>query len=158
MAEEENLDFELDQIEDDEKVKRIRNLSEKVKLTSQERDEAKQKASETEARLLELEKERDFHKGFTQASAKYQGATEFQDKIWDKVKSGYDIEDATIAVLNKEGKFQAPAQAPTQQSNPAGGSAPNQVVSGEKPLSEMTLAEKRAMLLESEKRGEISWT
>ena len=117
---------------------RITQLSEKVRLTSEERDE--------KSRLLnEVTKERDFFQGFSDVVTTNPAAKDHKDDILAKVKSGYTVEDATYAVLGKAGKLGQNAPRPVESMNPAGGSAittPNQ--SGDKPISEMTLAEKRA--------------
>ena len=128
--------------------KRLRTLSSKVEKTSKERDEA-------ETARLAAEKERDFYKGFSGVSTKYPSASEFQDKILEKVNAGYDIEDATVSVLNKEGKLTAPP--PTPPANAAGGSAITDIsAGGSKTVADMTQAERRQALLDAEKRGDIS--
>ncbi len=120
---------------------RFKDLSEKVELTAKERDEATAKATA-------LEKENEFYKGFSKVSSKYEGAADHQDKILEKYTAGYDLEDATISVLAKAGKLQ---NAPTRQS-PAGGSASTAIQAGDdKPISEMTRAEKRAALEEQDR-------
>lgn len=144
MADE--LELEL---EDNDVEKRIKDLSRKVKLTSEERDEKQRLLEERDAQLGTVSKERDFFKDFSGNIAKYPQATEYQDVIKEKVMSGYTVEDATIAVLAKEGKL---TQAPTPTvppANPAGGSAPTNVSSGEKPIEEMSRDEKRAALMEA---------
>jgi uridine phosphorylase len=128
---------------------RFKDLSEKVELTAKERDEAKAAA---EAATKEME----FYKGFSKL--KYPEAADFQEKIKEKVLAGYDMEDAAISVLAKAGKLNAPQA--TRQS-PAGGSASTAVKSGdEKPVNEMTRAEKREALLELERTdpGSLSQT
>lgn len=149
MAEENELDLIVDvpqQINRDDK--RIETLSSKVKETSQQRDEAI-------AKVAASEKEVAFYKGFSGVSAKYQGAAEFQDKILEKVNAGYDLEDATVSVLNKEGKLMPPAPPPPAPA--AGGSAlVNIPENGIKSAGEMTQAERRSALLDAEKHGDIS--
>lgn len=156
MADEE-LDLELESEEDkiNRVEKRIKSLSEKVKLTSEERDElAKAKEAEATARA-NAEKERDFYKGFNQVSAKYPGASDYQDKILEKVNAGYDVEDATISILAKEGKF-TPAQPKTESERAAGGSASIGITGkAEKSPNEMTQDERRAQLMELEAKGEL---
>lgn len=157
MAEEE-LDLELDTQEQDNinKVeKRIKSLSEKVKLTSEERDTlAKAKEEEANARA-NAEKERDFYKGFNKVSTKYPGANEYQDKILEKVNAGYDVEDATISILAKEGKF-TPAQPKTESEKVAGGSASTGITGkADKSPSEMSQDERRAQLMDLEAKGEL---
>ncbi len=74
------------------------------------------------------------------------------------MNSGYDLEDATISVLAKAGKLQ---NAPQGRQSPAGGSASTAIQSGDdKPVNEMTTAEKREKLLEYERGnpGELAKT
>ena len=148
-----NLDPDQGQVKQD---KRIKDLSEKVKLTSQERDELA-KAKEEETRLrTEAEKERDFFKNFNPLVAKYPGASDFQDKIKEKVMVGYDVEDATVAILAKEGKLVIPTPTEPPKENPAGGSAVNTLSpQGNKPLNEMTREERKSALEEAIAKGEI---
>lgn len=159
MADENELDLEtIDQdIENKNKVeKRIKDLSEKVRLTSEERDEQKRHSEEQAAKVASLEKERDFLSSFGDALAKYPKASAHRDEIKDKVLKGYSVEDATISTLASKGEF-APAR-PVETVSPAGGAAAvNQpITGGQKKVSEMTRDEKRAILLEAEKRGEMS--
>lgn len=134
---------------------RIKSLSDKVRLTAEERDAAQAKIqAEAEARA-KAEKERDFYASFSDSVTKYPGASEYKSVIMEKVLSGYSTEDATIAVLAKEGKLgAAPVAQPTVN---IGGSAINLPQSGTpKPLSEMSREEKRQALRDAEARGDIS--
>src|SRR3990167_6323526 len=157
MADEES-DLELDpsQEESINKVeKRIKSLSEKVKLTSEERDELKGLNDSLTAEKHSLSKERDFYKGFNQVSAKYPGANEYQDKILEKVNAGYDVEDAAISILAKEGKF-SPTQPKVEEEKAAGGSASTAMKGGEdKTPEKMSQDERRAALLDFEAKGEF---
>jgi len=155
MADEE-LDLELDEQENINKVeKRIKSLSEKVKLTSEERDELKGLNDNLTAEKHTLSKERDFYKGFNQVSAKYPGANEYQDKILEKVNAGYEVEDATISILAKEGKF-SPVVPVVEKETVAGGSASTALKGGEgKSPEEMTQAEREATLKDYEAKGEL---
>lgn len=148
----EDLELEATQeAEEKEKInkveKRIKDLSEKVKLTSTERDEQIELVKEKDGLLTASNKERDFFKGFSTLTTKYGAASEYQDQIKEKVMSGYDVEDATISILAKEGKLEMPKEEPKKKDSPAGGSATNPTkISGEKSLDEMTRDEKRAEL------------
>ena len=162
MADE--LDLDLDEIDQNQEraskvEKRIKDLSEKVKLTSEERDEQKRLLGERDVQLADTSKERDFFKNFNPLTTKYPGSADYQDKILEKVKAGYEVEDATISILAKEGKFQGTPTPPPPRENPAGGSAVN-TITGEtdKPLNEMSRDEKRAKLLDAEVKGDISLT
>ena len=156
MDDELNLE-ELDQIETNAenklKVKnRFEQLSEKVKVTSQERDaeaEARKKAEEEKA---SIEKDRDFYKNFSALSSKYPAASEYQETIREKVNAGYTEEDATLAVLAKEGKLTNQTVAPPA---PEGGSAPTIQV-GEKSIADTTLEEKRALLEQADQSGDLA--
>ena len=125
---------------------RIRDLSGKVKDIAAERDaETKAKAEATD-RATKAEKERDFFKGFAATTSKYPAASEYQDKIREKVMGGYDIEDATVSILAREGKLTSPR---AEQKSPVGGSAvTNPVGGGDKQISEMSHEEKRKILEE----------
>ena len=152
------LDLEqLDnEIEGENKVeKRIKDLSGKVKLTAEERDTFKRQAEEEKSKSAELQRERDFYASFSDVVSSNPMAKDHKDDILAKVKGGYSVEDATFAVLGKLGKLGQPQPI---VDNPAGGSATvNQPITGEqKKPSEMTRDEKRAALLEAERRGDLS--
>lgn len=123
---------------------RITQLSDKVKATATERDDALSRAQAAE-------KERDFYAGFTDIVSTNPAAKDHKDDILAKVKSGLTVQDATFAVLGAAGKLGG-AKLP-EPANPAGGSAPTQLpASGSKPVAEMTQAERREKLSE-----EIVW-
>jgi len=153
----EDLDLELDENQENiNKVeKRIKSLSEKVKLTSEERDELKGLNESLTTEKQTLSKERDFYKGFNEISTKYPGANEYQDKILEKVNQGYNVEDATISILVKEGKF-TPAPIKVEDVKVAGGSAATAMKgdSGKSP-QEMSQDERKAALLDLESKGEF---
>ena len=158
MADELDLEQLDTEIEKDNKVeKRIKDLSEKVRLTSEERDEQKRLLGERDKKITELEKENSFNSGFADVLASHSAAKDHKDDIKAKVLAGYSIEDATFAVLGKAGKLGQPT--PPPKDNPAGGSAVTQPITGvEKTHNELTREEKRAKLLEAETRGDISIT
>jgi len=159
MADELELDLTEDNQEEiiSRKDSRIKSLSDKVKLTSEERDTLAKEKEELSAKAAALQKDADFFKGLNTLSSKYQGVHEFQDKIQEKFKSGYDLEDAAISILAKEGKYVPPAPVIERQS-PVGGSA-NTTVTGTdgKGPQEMTQAERLAALTELEAKGELSY-
>jgi len=164
MPEDETLDLEaVDQeIENKNKIEtRIKDLSEKVKLTSEERDELKTLNEEKDGKISGLEKENEFLNEFGNVLVKYPAASEFKDAIKEKVLKGYSIEDATVATLSAEGKLTpsepSPAVEPKKE-NPAGGSAPTNppASGGDKKLEDMSTPEKRALLVEAQDRGELS--
>lgn len=144
---EEELDLDLDVNEDkkneERALKRNRDLSDKLKIEA----EGREKAETERASAL---KEVDFYKNFNPLTSKYQGAGEFQDKIREKFMAGYDIEDATVSTLAKEGRLNQESPPPPKES-PAGGSAVNAIkAEGEKTVNDMTREEKRAKLMENE--------
>ncbi len=156
---EDELDLDAIEANAEEKLKaknRFQQLSEKVILTSKEKEEALAKVqSESEARV-NAEKERDFYKEFSANVSKYPAASEYQDKILEKVKGGYTPEDAMVAVLAKEGKLNM-SSAPIQQSSGQieGGSALT-TMEGNKSLEEMKLEDKLSALTELDKTGALS--
>lgn len=116
---------------------RIKQLSEKVELTSKERDEMKTLNESTT-------RERDFYKGYADIVTTHPNAKDHQEEIKEKVLKGYSVQDATFAVLGAAGKLGgAPAPAPQV----AGGSAATAMPQGgEKSPQEMTQAERREQL------------
>ena len=138
---------DLDDSSGNKVEKRIKGLSQKVKVTSDERDKL---VIERDTAKKEVE----FYSSFSNATDKYPLAKDFKDKIKEKVLAGYTVEDATVAVLASEGKLTA---TPPATESPAGGSAVNPPSSGgPKPLEEMTREEKREEVLKAVERGEIS--
>lgn len=117
---------------------RITQLSEKVKQEAEARTKA-------EAAAAEATRERDFYAKFSDLVASNPAAKDHKDDILSKVKSGYEVEDATFAVLGKAGKLGT--QARPEPENPAGGSAVTQTAQpSEKKVSEMTQDERRKAL------------
>lgn len=162
MTEELDLNLEdLDQIDQNAEQKlqvknRFQQLSEKVKTEAQGREEAETKFKVEAEGKAQAEKERDFFKNFSQLSSKYPSATSYQDQILAKVNSGYDVEDATLAILAKEGKLGV-TNMPITESRPdniTGGSASTIInETGDKRPEEMSTDEKRNALLQMEKEG-----
>lgn len=150
MADEIDLDLGTD-TEEQEQIskseKRIKSLSEKVKLTSDERDKELKAREKAEKAAEDARKEAEFYKGFNQISSKYQGAGDLQDKIREKVNAGYSMEDAARVVLMDEGKFNPPPPPPPPPpQSPIGGSAVNNLGTGEKTITDMTQEERRKEL------------
>lgn len=153
----EELDNNLEQNENINKTEeRIKDLSSKVKLTAQERDELATAKTELESQNKTLEKERDFYQSFSQNSAKFPKATEHIDEIKAKVLSGYSPEDAIVSVLNAKGELLPQDSGPVSMGPIAGGSAQTNLVGGEKSPSEMSREEMRAKLVEADKTGELA--
>ena len=153
MDDELNLDLDT---EEEEKLKaknRYEKLSEKVRLTAKEKEEAEARAVTEADKAKAMEKERDFFKDFSAQSSKYPNANEYQDKIWEKVKQGYDVEDATVAILNKEGKLNPPV---VEKESAAGGSADTSLKNDDKTPDKMTQEERFTALKELEAKGEFN--
>src|SRR3990167_1056529 len=91
--------------EPSEAQKRITQLSEKVRLTSEERDEKEKLLKAETEKSAGLEKERNFYQGFSDIVSTNPAAKDHRDEILSKVKGGYTVEDATFAVLGKAGKL-----------------------------------------------------
>ena len=123
---------------------RIQELSEKVELTSKERDEKDRLLKEMGEKYSTLEKENTFNSGFADILGSHPAAKDHKDEIKTKVFAGYSTEDAALAVLAKAGKLSAQ---PSFQQQIAGGSASTVMPqNGEKPVQEMTQAERREKL------------
>lgn len=157
------LDLDLGSTEEQEHTnkveKRIKDLSEKVRVTATERDEIKAQADKAEAEKATALKDVDFFKNFNATASQYQGALEYQDRIKEKVDLGYNMEDAMISVLAKEGKLnpQNAQTPPPPKESPAGGSATTTITnSGDKTIGELTREEKRAKLMEAESKGDLT--
>lgn len=151
------LEFDLDDNNNQEEIisrkdKKIRSLSEKYEFSEKEKSDLTRAKEEAEAKAQASEKESAFYKGFNQVASKYQGASEYQDKILEKVNAGYDIEDATVAVLNKEGKFIPQVE----REMAAGGSASTGITDNvDKTAKDMSQEDRRSLLLEMESKGEF---
>lgn len=151
---EDTLELDLSEEVPNRTEERIKNLSSKVREKATEAAEAQKKAEEAETARLAAEKERDFYASFSTSTAKFPAASEHMDAIKEKVLSGYSVEDATVAVLNAEGKLVPQEATPAPVESPLGGSAATPSL--DVPSSqELSLEEKRAKLMEADQRGEI---
>jgi len=127
-----------------EAERRIKELSEKVELTSKDRDEKDALIKERDDKIAYLEKEKEFSDSFSDVLEKYPNAKTFKDAIKERVDKGYSVEDATFAVLGKEGKLGVREM---DVDTPAGGSADTSISTDtEKPVSDMTQDERRRIL------------
>lgn len=163
MADEIDLDLLDEDINKNNKVEeRIKSLSEKVRTAATERDEQIKLSQEKDAKLANAEKEIAFFSSFSDSLTKYPNASEYKDAIKEKVLGGYSVEDATVAVLAREGKLSTAAPqtyTPPTTSSPAGGSSVNSPMSGgsiNKPIRDMSKDEMRQALRDAEGRGDIS--
>lgn len=155
------LDLSTEEQNINKTPERIQNLLGKVKEQSTAAETARAGEQAANERATVAEKKVEFLDSFTNVSTKYPGAIEYKDAIQEKVLAGYTVEDATVSVLNAEGKFtptpQVEVQAP--QGAAAGGSAPIGIPNtGSKELSEMTRDEKRAEVVKAIERGDIGLT
>lgn len=159
MALEDELELDLEDENITRDKKRLETLSGKVKETAAERDQAladKQAAEEAKAIA---EKKIEFLSGFSDTVTKFPAATEHKDAIEAKVLAGYTVEDAVVAVLNAENKLPMQVESAPPAGPAAGGSAPNTLNdTGTKPVAEMTQQERRALLEDFAKKGDISLT
>ena len=158
---EENLELNLDDLDQieasaDKKLQvknRFQQLSDKVKSEAQEKEKAQAEAKANAERITALEKEAESLKTFSTLSSKYPEASNFQEQILERVNKGYDPEEATLAVLAKEGKLEQ--QAPPKPEGAEGGSAMTHISEGDRPIGELNASEKLAALQELEKSGEL---
>ena len=157
----ENIDLSLDELDEakeqaEQKLKaknRFEQLSTQVIEEKKRNEELAKKAEDAERKVLEAEKKAQFLENFSNVTSKYPNASEYREQILEKVSKGYDVQDATIAVLANEGKLGGGSHAPLE--NVAGGSATLQFTSGEKDITDMSLDEKREALIEADKRGDL---
>lgn len=148
MSDELDLDFDNEGSQVD--INRLKQLSNKVKLTAQERDEIAEAKRKVEDEKAKVEKERDFYASFSDAIAQYPQAKDHKDEIKDKVMAGYDPQDATVAVLARAGKLTTETKVEAKETeSSAGGSAANNPKSlAPKGLDEMSREDKRKALEE----------
>lgn len=157
MENDQNLDTIEARVEEKLKDKnRYEKLSESVIKEKLEKEAIAKARDEALKSANDLAKERDFYKDFSVNVTKYPGASEYQDRILEKVRSGYSTEDAMVSVLAKEGKLNTASSQPVQQPyvQVEGGSAPN-LSGGNKSLLDMTPAEKLAALSDADKSGDL---
>lgn len=151
----ENLDQLQEEINNKNAVEeRFINLNKGKKEAELKAETLAKEKGEIEAKMALMEKETAFLNSFSDVSTKFPTASEFKEKIKEKVMtSGYSVDDATVAVLHAEGRL---SSSPTQQANVAGGSAPIQITNqANKPVNEMTQTEKWSALKQAEKEGLI---
>ena len=161
---ENEFELNLDEIENETEQKlkvknRFEKLSEKVILTQKEKDELAQSNETLKQEKGAIERERDFFKDFSATTSKYPNAPEFQDAIKERVLKGYTVEDATVSVLNAEGKLTPPITPAPTAGEVAGGSATTHLdAGGEKQVKDMSRDELRKALLDAQERGDIGLT
>lgn len=157
MAEELDLDTLDSELERENRVeKRIKDLSEKVRLTSEGQEKERLARTEVEGKLAEAQRERDFFAGFADVVSTNPAAKDHKDDILAKVKGGYSVEDATYAVLGKAGKLGNQPEPRQIVDSPVGGSAVTQPPTAKKAPNDLSQQERRAQLLEAEARGDLS--
>lgn len=157
---ESNIDATISQAQAsaEEKVKvknRFEELSTKVILEAKAKEAEAEARKKAEAERDSFAKERDFYKDFSSNVAKYPNAAQFQDKILEKVRSGYSTEDAMISVLVREGKLESSSSTSQSQMQVEGGSSATSF-SGTKSIGDMTPAEKLAALTELDRDGTLA--
>lgn len=149
----EDLELDGDDTSKSVPITRFKEVSQKNIENAKKAEEAEKGKAEAEQKTLAAEKKSGFYKDFSKLSSKYPGASEHLEEIETKVMAGYDPEDATVSVLNKAGKLNVHAERDTA----AGGSSTTSPGTGkQKTIAEMSRDERRAALVEAEKRGDIS--
>lgn len=120
---------------------------------NQEVEEANKKAREAEERAANAE----FKSGFMEVTSTYPLASEYEDAIKEKVKAGYSVDDATVAVLQKEGKLKTKAEIDRESNRgrDLGGSAASPDLSNRGSDKEPTVDEAAQAFKDAEARGEI---
>lgn len=156
---EEELNLEEDNNEEiTRKDSRIKSLSDKVKEKAELANAEKARADKAEAERQTALKDAEFFKNFNTTSTKYPGSNEYQDKIREKVALGLDVEEATMLIMAKEGKY-TPPEAKVERESPAGGSASTSIQGGEeKTPDKMSQAERLEALKEIEAQGGLDLT
>lgn len=145
---EEDQDINKNAVE--ERMKNLVGSKKEAEAKAETESKARQEA---EAKATTLEKENSFLNSFSDVTAKFPTASEYKEKIKEKVMSGYSVDDATVSVLVSEGKYIAP-KAPIE--NVAGGSATNQITQpSNKTVKEMSSGERWDTLKEAERRGDL---
>jgi hypothetical protein len=130
---------------------RFINLNKRAKEAEEKAQTFEKAKAESDAKIAQMEKETSFLNSFSDVTAKFPMASEYKDKIKEKVMSGYSVDDATVSILVSEGKY-TPPKAPIE--NVGGGSAPNQIVSqGTKSVAEMSREERWEALKDAERKG-----
>lgn len=161
----EELDLDIDLEQAEEKInkknkiqERITGLIQKEKTTAQERDELAKARKAAEDERDALKKDVEFYSKFSDSVTKYKDAAAYKDRIREKVMAGYDVEDATISVLAKEGKYgNTVTPEPIEKDSPIGGSAVTQThKGGQKPLNEMNKQDLKQALMEAQSRGDLA--
>lgn len=151
MAEELQIEGQQDEPKGDPRS----NVQSRINEVLQKASAAEEARKKAEAERDSLAKEASFYKSFNPLLSKYSAAAELQDKIKEKVMAGYDIEDATVAILNREGKLNPTSSPVVEREIVAGGSSANPPTTGKaKPVAEMTQAERWAKLYDIEKKGD----
>lgn len=158
----EELDLNLDELDQNadrtlQTKNRFQQLANDKRELTQKNELAEKATQEANDARAKAEKSLEFYKTFSTLSAKHPEATNYQDQILERVNKGYDPEEATLAVLAKEGKLSNQTQPLPPQRTPSaeGGSALNQLNEGEKQLDQMNVKEKLEALQEMEKSGEL---
>lgn len=108
-------------------VSRINQLSQKLAEEAKSKEKEAKAREKAEAEAQAAARERDFYKNINPLLREFPDAAEFQDEIKEKVNKGYDVKDATIAVLHGKSKL-SPKQAEKEMI--AGGSATTNVQAG----------------------------
>lgn len=141
--------------EPSEADKRIKQLSGKVKESSEALETANAAKVEAERKAAEAERKASFSDGFADIVAENPAAKEFKAQLEEKVLGGMSLEDAKYIVLGKAGKLASQES----HESPAGGSAATSVtIPVQKSNGDMSQEERLNALKEAEKKGDLSWS
>lgn len=124
----------------------LNNNDEALKKETEKREKAERELAETV-----------FTNGFEKLSTLYPHAADFKDEIKKKVDSGYTIDDAVIATLQKENKLVTAEQIEKAKNKGTdlGGSAQTDLSSRQSGDKEPTVDEAAQAFKDAEARGEI---
>lgn len=146
----EDLDATLN--EPSEADKRIKQLSENYKKTSEERDAEKVAREAAEKKAADAEKLAAFNETFVDIVAENPAAKEHKQTLKDKVMGGMSMDDAKIWL-----RGMTSSTGNENVSSPIGGSSPVTVTPRDlnKPLREMKSEELRQAMEEADSQGAI---
>lgn len=147
----ENTELDLDNSDQQDETPKENRSESRIKALADQKTKAEKALEKERLERETFKKEAEFYKTFNSQLAKYKNAGEFQDQIKEKVMAGYDMEDATISILARNGKLESVTPPPPPKESPAGGSAVTNITANiDKPITEMSREEKRAKLMENE--------
>ena len=135
--------------------KRFKDLSNKVAMLAQEKEESLKQHEAEKAELQKKAQDAEFKANFSDLREKYPQSREFEADIKAKVSTGYSLEDAIVSTLNSKGKLQASKE--EVRSSSFGGSADTALreARANDPTFGGDRAKMREELVRLEREGEI---